>query len=157
MGRYYILRIYLISVLSRTLNCRKKWPKKQKNTTSFSCFVQSADFLPYGFQSRITKSAASRFFTLLTELLEACMPVYSVKWDTLSIACLLKPTPSTFRFFKPKIRFMAVGFFSIPLILLTHTRYNENLLNILVKCNCPTVPKNLTISTAATVYIMSKA
>ena len=30
MGRYYILRIYFISWLSRTLNCRKQWPKKQK-------------------------------------------------------------------------------------------------------------------------------
>ena len=30
MGRYYILRIYFISVLSRTLNCRKQWPKKRK-------------------------------------------------------------------------------------------------------------------------------
>ena len=35
MGRYYILRIYFIFWLSRTLNCRKQWPKKQKTWYHF--------------------------------------------------------------------------------------------------------------------------
>ena len=30
MGRYYVLRIYFISWLSRTLNCWKQWPKIRK-------------------------------------------------------------------------------------------------------------------------------
>ena len=85
MGRYYTLRIYFISSLSRTLKCRKQWPKTQKIWHHFHALYVLRNFTHiYILLNKMQVAVKGNFFTA-GALLVSTLLCNVLHWHCISI------------------------------------------------------------------------